>query len=226
MRRESEEGRGRTILHFTRRFLIFIGLGAIIAAGEELLADGSGRFVWGVLQAIGCSGLVALLLIFRPWWVRLSAGIGLLGAYQVLLEFFWQDIVMRSSHGGLPGVLGWASMLLIASSVADLYYRREQSAGLRHVLVAVGSSAVVFFLFDLMSAPLVKWKGPLILWGQNPLMLYLCHYLLLALVVLPGVPALHESAAPALFLAELFIILSSLTALAYFLDRRRVVVSI
>lgn len=258
LRRESKDGRSGAIAHFTRRFLILIGLGAIISAGEALLTQEAGQFSWGVLQSIGGSGLLSLLLIFSPWWIRLCAGLALLGGYQVLLEFFWHDIVMNSSHGGLPGVLGWASMLLVASAVTDLFHAWERRRGIKrhlwlavglallgagigisglvpiaknsvsssYVLVSIGASAIVFFVFDLTSRLFKELRDPLILWGQNPLLLYLGHYLLLGLVVLPDVSALHATATPALFLTELVVILGALTAAAFFLDRRRVIVSV
>jgi len=40
--------------------------------------------------------------------------------YQILLDRFWLETVLDSSHGGFPGSISWGGMLIIASGIADL----------------------------------------------------------------------------------------------------------
>jgi len=56
---------------------------------------------------------------FSPW-IRLLAGGLIFVLYQILLDRFWLETVLDSSHGGFPGSISWASMLIIASGIADL----------------------------------------------------------------------------------------------------------
>jgi uncharacterized membrane protein YidH (DUF202 family) len=75
---------------------------------------------WGVLQAIGVAGLLALCFMGFSPWIRLLAGGLILVVYQILLDRFWLEIVLDSSHGGFPGSISWGGMLIIASGIADL----------------------------------------------------------------------------------------------------------
>jgi hypothetical protein len=98
--------------------MTLVGLGALFSAGEALLLEPG--VTWGVLQAIGVAGLFTLPVIFLPAWSRIALGLALLGAYQWLLDRFWLQTVLHSSHGGLPGALGWAALLMLATALADL----------------------------------------------------------------------------------------------------------
>lgn len=68
--------------------------------------------------------------------------------------------------------------------------------------------------------------GFLCWWGENPLALYLCHLLLLALVVLPGVPTWYSKAPVWLTLTQLAVLMLALTGIAYLLHSRRVLVKL
>ena len=83
--RLQRDGFGRTWGHFLRRWLALIGIGAIISAGEVLVGKNASPISWGVLQAIGITGIVTLLVIgARPLW-RALIGLAVLAVYQVLL---------------------------------------------------------------------------------------------------------------------------------------------
>jgi predicted acyltransferase len=114
-RRLARDGLSATYGHFVRRYLSFIGMGAIISAGQTLLGLNPVDFDWGVLQAIGCAGLLTLTVILLPAWVRLVIGLGLLAIYQLLLDALWLQVVLRSQHGGLPGTLSWTAILIVAT---------------------------------------------------------------------------------------------------------------
>ncbi len=214
-RRAARDGFPTTLGHFIRRFLAMIGIGAIISAGETALGVNHSGVDWGVLQAIGSAGLITLPAIFLSGRVRLLIGLALLTVYQLLIGSLWLGWVLHSPHGGLGGTLSWAAMLLLATVAADLYQARPRLfppvmaltliAGLllglfapvsknrvsaSYDLISLGASGLVFSLFYL-----TRLRSALLTaWGRNPLLLYVLHYLLLALVVLPDIPEWHTQA--------------------------------
>jgi predicted acyltransferase len=216
-RRIARDGLSAAYGHFVQRYLSFIGIGAIISAGQNLLGLNPVDFDWGVLQAIGCAGLLTLTVIRLPAWVRLVIGLGLLAIYQHLLNALWLQVVLRSQHGGLPGTLSWAAILIVATVFGDLYHlevRRKifplasvfcLAAGIAlalvvpvsknrvsasYDLITIGFSAVVFSIFYLTNFKLDFFSA----WGRNPILLYLFSFLLTGLFVLPPFPVWHVQA--------------------------------
>jgi predicted acyltransferase len=216
-KRREREGLGKTIEHFVRRYLAILGIGAILSAGETMLGMNPSGIDWGALQAIGGAGLVTLLVIFLPTKLRFFLGVGLLAVYQVLVNAFWLDQILRSPHGGMIGTLSWAAILILATVLADLFHNESQRnyfylacaltlmigialafivlvsknrVSASYVLISLGVSGLVFSLFHLSRTNLSLLSA----WGQNPILLYLLHYPLLALVVLPDIPTWHVQA--------------------------------
>jgi predicted acyltransferase len=226
-----------------------IGLGAVISAGENLLGYSSSRMDWGALQAIGCAGLLTLLVIFLPAWLRLVIGLGLLTGYQLLLNAFWLDTVLHSSHGGLLGALSWSAMLIIATVFGDLFQRESTRkyfpyfsamflvAGFTLALVVPLSKNRVSASYDLFSLGvsglvftvfyLAKFKSNFFsAWGRNPILLYCLSYLVIALFVLPGIPAWHIEAPLWLAGLQALSMITILGALALHWQKRDFVFSI
>jgi predicted acyltransferase len=117
----AESARARMVL----RYLAIIGIGAIITGGEVIVNPTGRPLAWGVLQCIGTSGLLLLIVVFSPAWLRLLSGLFLLAVHQFLLDRYILDIVLNSTHNGLFGTLSWAGMLMIASTFADGFYKME-----------------------------------------------------------------------------------------------------
>ena len=162
---------------------------------------GAGR-TWGhflrrflAIIGIGAAGILSLpaLALGPPW--RALVGLLLLGLYQALLGAFWLPTVLHSPHGGLQGSLSWGAMLILATALALAF------------LAPVSKTRV--------SASYV-----LISLGANPLFLYVMHYLLLGLFVLPGVPRWHAEAPTALVVAQAAFIVGALSVFAWLLARR------
>jgi predicted acyltransferase len=212
--RVSRYGLRTTYYHFFMRFLAFIGIGAFFTAGAAIVSPAEAAGAWGVLQAIGAAGLITLILIRKNMLIRLVTGLVLLIAYQLMLDNFWLIVVRSSAQGGLQGAISWGALLLISTALADLFHKQQRykliyalssmavlAAGilssflfvvskhrvsLSYVLISVGASALVFFLFDTFSRltkirlVLLEW------WGKNPLLLYLIHMALLGVTFIPG----------------------------------------
>src|SRR5450756_3077549 len=108
--RLARDGRRRAIEHFLFRNLALIGIGALFTVLGNLSGLAVDRSDWGLLQAIGFAGLVALCFIGVPAHLRWLAGLLLLIAYQFELNSFWLSTVLGSTHGGLEGALSWGAM--------------------------------------------------------------------------------------------------------------------
>ncbi len=269
-RRMTGQGPGRAAGHAVGRFLAFIGIGAIISAGQTALGMNGTGVDWGVLQAIGAAGLLTLPTLFlAPRWRSLIA-LGLLGAYQVMVDTGWLAIVLASPHGGIHGSLAWAAMMILSTAVADdsgvsveggaagpvvrpgrvgapppLAWRlaawsavalaagallalllpalapvSKNRVSASYVLVSLGASGLLFWLFRLALSGSRTGIPLLRAWGKNPLLLYVLHFLLLAVVVLPGVPWWHDQASPLLTVVQSIAIVAVLSVVAVVLERR------
>lgn len=250
-RRLQRQGAVDVTWHFVRRYLAIMGIGAFIT-GVQHFHDPLGAAGWGVLQAIGMAGLLALPLMWLRPPAKLTAGLALLLAYQFVLDRYWVDRVLRSSHGGLPGSLGWGAMLILACGLADLYHASPRCRRLlplavlavgglgllvslwvpvsknrvsaSYVLISAAISAALFLLFHwvLQRAEL----SLLVAWGQNPLLLYVLHLGLLGAFVLPEDLGWYAMATPTLVALQLMALLAALSALAWWLYRRGVVLAL
>jgi predicted acyltransferase len=252
-RRLARDGAQKTYSRFAVRYLALIGIGAVISAGETALGHNPKGADWGVLQAIGAAGLVTLLVIRLPTWARLAIGLLLLGAYQWLLDTLWLRTVLGAPHGGLAGSLAWAAMLILATALGDLFHapaRRKyfgwaallllamgialaafapvskNRVSSSYVLISLGVCALIFLAFHGLNQRF-HWRARfLTVWGKNPLALYLLHYLIIGMVFLPGIPFLYADALPGLVLAEIALLIGSMTAVAYWLERRSLILSL
>ena len=236
-RRVKKDGRPRALGHFLRRYLAFIGLGAIITAGQSVLGIKTELLDWGVLQSIGAAGLLTLAVIGCPTWTRLGIGLGLLAVYQLLLDHFWLELVLSSQHGGLPGTLSWTAILILSTVLGDLFHNPERKknfpwaslgfllGGLAlaalvpvsknrisasYDLITVGFSGLAFSIFYLANFRLDFFSA----WGQNPLLLYLLSFLVTGIFVLPGVPWWYIQAPWWLIGVQLLILITTLSWLA------------
>ncbi len=253
-RRLEREGAFRAYTYFLTRYLAIIGLGAIISAGETAFGENASGIDWGVLQAIGMAGLVTLLVIRLPSLYRWLIGAAILVVYQLILDNFLLDFTLRSPHGGLYGSLDWTAMLILGTALADLFHggiRAKKAfpwvsaallaAGVAlafltpiskhrvsssYVMVTLGISALLFFIFHMLSERF-HWQGRfLMVWGKNPLTLYFLHYILIGIFFLPGIPALYSSAPLWLVLLEILFLLVAISLVAYWMERRNIIISL
>lgn len=121
-KRITRDGAWKTYQHFLTRYLALLGIGYLIALVWELSGIQPPSVNWGLLQALGAAGLIALPLIrLSPTW-RGVVGLGMLAVYQFLLDRFWLQEVLIAPHNGPWGALSWGAMLILATATADLYH--------------------------------------------------------------------------------------------------------
>jgi len=248
-RRLARSGRWATYEHFIGRNLALIGLGCLLTLGGAFSGLYESDINWGLLQAIGAAGLLALpVMRLSPAW-RAALGLGLLAAYQMLLDRFWLPAVLAAPHNGPWGALSWAAMLILATALADLYHAPVQArrafawAGLAalgvgllaalivpiskhrasasYALVCLGLSAIIFWGFHLLAGRGERGLAVLTAWGRNPLLLYLLHGVIIGLFALPPIPAWYVEAPGWLIPLQAAALLFVLSATGVFLERRR-----
>jgi predicted acyltransferase len=252
-RRMENVGTGKTYQHFITRFFAILGIGALFGAGEVLLAVDAQTIDWGVLQAIGVAGLVTLCFIRLPGWVRLIIGLAVLSAYQFILNAFWLNIVLTNPHGGLLGSISWSAMLLLSTVLADIFQSPEGTrkligssalmllaallltvwtpisknrVSMPYVLLSLGLSGLLFSASQILVEKFGLNSRLLVLWGRNPLVMYILHLFLLGLVFLPNIPSLYAQASVWLVIIEAAILLGLLTGVAWWLDKKKIYFSV
>lgn len=253
-KRVERDGAFQTYMHFFTRFLAIIGMGAIISSAGTASGRVPDTVEWGVLQAIGMAGLVTLVFIRLSSIWRWGIGFALLAIYQLILDRYYLDYVVNAPHGGFIGSLSWAAMLILATAMADLFFdegwRRKifpivsllmllAGIGLAffspvskhrvsssYVLISLGVSALVFLIFYWISERF-HWEGHFfVAWGKNPLILYFLHYFIIGLFFIPGIPLLYTAAPLWMVFLELIVLIGSITAVAYWLDKRNIIISL
>ncbi len=248
-RRLSRDGAWRTYQHFLTRYLALLGLGYLITLVWEISGIQPPSVNWGLLQALGAAGLITLPFIIMPAPWRWVAGLVMLAGYQFLLDRFWLQDILLAPHNGPWGALSWGAMLILATAMADIFHDERQKgwvfplisiglvvislllsmmfpvskdrASASYVLLSLGLSGLVFALFDLLVG---KWRlqMPILTdWGRNPLLLYLLHYVLLALFALPAIPAWYIQAPLWLVMMQIVVLLGILSWVGKYLNQRK-----
>ncbi|WP_187270531.1 heparan-alpha-glucosaminide N-acetyltransferase domain-containing protein [Lacisediminihabitans profunda] len=242
--RQLRQGAVASYRHFLVRYVALFGIGAILAVGATNVAGIATD--WGVLEAIGVAGLVCLALIRLPAWARFVIGFLMLCGYQYLLDSSMLAAVLHSVHGGPVGALSWAALLVLSTAVADVWRKRrgpfaiccaalvvaaaisvlivpvsKNRVSLSYVLVTLAISTLIFTAVELGSRVTSNRAGFFCWWGENPLVLYLLHLLLLAIVVLPGVEWWYAGATVGLVALQLVVILTIMSVIAWGMHRRR-----
>lgn len=249
-RRLARDGARKAYEHVIVRNLALIGLGFLMTLGGNLTGVYPSTVNWGLLQALGAAGLLTLLVIRLPAGWRAGAGLGLLAGYQVLLDTRWLDAVRRAPHNGPWGSLSWASLLILATVIADWYHdpalrwRRAPWAGLglllvgllvglaipisksrasaSYILISLGLSALIFLGFHALSVNGRGLRLPFLsAWGRNPLLLYVLHGVLLGFFALPPIPGWYVDAPLWLIPLQAAAIVLVLSWIALWFDRRQ-----
>ena len=253
-RRFEKDGSVAATQHFVVRYLAILGLGSLFGAGQVLLQVNEISINWGVLQAIGFAGLVTLPVIRWRSWQRLLIGLVLLFAYQFMLDRFWLANVLASPHGGMLGSVSWAALLILSTVLADLVHRptkgyaylltastfsillalilatwfpiSKNRVSSTFVLFALGWSGWFFCLFHILVYRF-RWNlSLLVMWGRNPLILYILHLMLQGLLTLPFMSTWGPNAPPWLVFIQVSLLLVALSFFARLLDKKKMYFSL
>lgn len=233
-RKRTESSKYAGYLHFLKRYLSLLGLGAIITAGGAFANRPTG---WGVLESLGVAGLITLIFIRLPIWFRFVIGFAILAAYQYFLDATMLQNVLTTGHGGPYGAISWSALLLLSTAVADLWRKglsylvlstslisisamvatffvpiSKNRVSLSYVLLTLAISCIVFVALKTSNSR--SKQGILCWWGRNSLVLYLLHLLLLAVFELPEITWWYSEAPVWLMLIQLAAILGIMSLVA------------
>jgi predicted acyltransferase len=245
--RLERDGAWRAYNHFFSRNLALIGLGFLITLGGVLTSNYPPETYWGLLQALGAAGLITLPFIQIKARYRWIIGIILLVGFQLLLDRYWLDQVINAVHNGLQGALSWGAMLIIATSLGDLYQQRDSQqlfswlslsiliiggllaflvpiskhrASASYILLSLGLSGLIFYIFHILDSR-YSFRFPILTdWGKNPLLLYILHGIFLGLFVIPPYPAWYFSAPLWLVLIQATVLVAVLSWIGLLFNRR------
>ena len=247
-RRFQNQGGWRTYNHFFSRNLALLGLGFLITLAGVLSGNYPATANWGLLQALGMAGLITLPFISIPGKYRWLIGLLLLVIYQFMLDRYWLNEVIHAVHNGPQGALSWGAMLILSTSLADLYYGQAREkrlyagvsslvllvgiiltflipiskhrASTSYILVSLGLSAILFYLFNILDER-YQFRFPILTdWGKNPLLLYLLHGIILGLFVLPPLPSWYFEAPLWLMVIQATLLVAVLSWIGKFFNRR------
>ncbi len=220
-------------IHFLRRYGLLVMIGAVMSAvgfggvhialhvSPETVARVAGKhdasswaysvLSWGVLQALGAAGIIALPFIRFSFRGRFFAGCLLLIGYHVIFKLMGSGWVLRFAHGGPLGALAWAALLLFSTVLSEGFnFQRKSKAvflfltfgiflsvggfclakllplakslvSAPYVLVSAGISSLTFLAFFLI-VDCTRFRFPhLNVFGRNALIIYIVHEIFVAL---------------------------------------------
>jgi len=247
--RLSRDGAWNTYQHFLTRYLALVGMGYLITLVWELSGIQPPSVNWGLLQALGAAGLIALLFIRLSSLWRWGVGLVMLATYQLLLDRFWLEDVLIAPHNGPWGAMSWGAMLILSTAMADLYHDHRHSrrafsllsvgllviglflsllvplskdrASASYVLLSLGLSGLVFYGFHLLHQYRHLILPILTDWGRNPLLLYLLHYVILGIYAIPLGSYWYTQAPLWLSLVQLSVMIIILSWVGKFLSQRK-----
>lgn len=248
-RRVERAGQGKTYSHFFTRYVAIAGIGFFLTSFGNLTGTYENSSNWGLLQAIGTAGLYTLLFIKFSTKIRAIVGILSLVFYQFMLDQFWLQTVLSSSHGGIIGSLSWGAMLVLGTVFADIYHSQNNNSkrflflaitvlaigllllffipvsknriSFSYVLVALSLSALIFEIFDYSIKKFNINISLLSRWGKNPLLLYILHIFLLGIFVIPSCVWWYTEASILLLLIEIIGLIGFLSWIGMYLESKK-----
>jgi len=234
--RRAAINKGEAYSHFVGRYLAILGVGAFFSAVSAIAYEPSD---WGALQSIGVAGLLTLLVIQLPTLTRgIIAGVVLIG-YQLALDHFLLEEVLGSDHGGLIGAISYGAMLMLGTVMFDIHRKgmkwfgistgvlsllaagslllvpiSKNRVSLSFVLVSAAISCIVYIAVRLLTKVLPFKSDLVVWWGENPMLLYVLHLVMMAITRLPFIVLGIEERPLWLALPVTFVILTVLSVIA------------
>jgi predicted acyltransferase len=115
-------------------------------------------------------------------------------------------------------------LVLAGLALALMIPLSKDRASASYVILSLGLSGLVFYLFHWMHEHW-KLKLPILTdWGRNPLLLYLLHYVLLAIFALPASPFWYIEAPGWLVVLQISALIGILSWVGHTLNQRRLYV--
>ncbi len=189
----------KNIKQLLRSYLFRYGILMLFGLLGEVVLYRDMRWHWSVLEAIGFCGMLVLPALFLDARVRSILAIASLLAWQAIISLGYAPVALRYDLGGPLASLGWCSIILAGTVVADLKSGGSERKFLFRLVVATAFLAGVSGIFLPVSKLLVtlpyvaigigvpallllcftmgEGRGlsskTLVAFGENPLFLYI-----------------------------------------------------
>ena len=203
---------------------------------------------WVTLQGIGFAILVALPLVKSKSWVKFLTASLITVAYTIFHQLGnnkeWLDVIV---HGGVVGGFGWGAMLIFDMFIADLYFKNKVGAftssmlfcalgvfliqwlgninmgscSPTFILVGVGLSGIIFFVFDFFDKYHKTKFDPLVWWGKNPIIMFLVEFFVIGVYTSFMPESALAGASWYIALIQGIIAIAVLTLIAYGLSKSK-----
>ncbi len=188
-------------------------IGAGILVGYQLILD---HFLLDLTLRSPHGGLFGSL----NWAAMMILGTAMADLFHAPAGYF--------GEGRAKKAFPWVSIAVLAAGIALAFVSpvSKHRVSASYVLITLGISALLFFLFH-WATERIHWNSRLLLaWGKNPLILYFLHYLLIGIFFLPGIPNLYAAAPVWLVLVEMTFILFIISLVALWMDRKNIILSL
>ena len=240
--RIEKNGKSQAYIHAVRRYLLllFIGMAGGCAGKMRLTFD------WGILQAIGLAGIIALPVIALNIKLRVLSLLIILSVHQFIIVAHFSELIISSEHGGPVGSLAWSSMIILSSVTGDYFKASDLKNSLKNIAILGAVFAFVGFISHFIcpvSKPLISFSYIFLSLGissflfivflyivdikkiniptfsslgKNALLIFLLHYIL----VKAGHIIIPKDSKGLLVLGGTFIIFLACFLTAFFLDKK------
>ena len=203
---------------------------------------------WVTLQGIGFAILVALPFVKSKSWVKFLGASIIFIAFTIFHQIGnnteWLDVIV---HGGVVGGFGWGAMLIFDMFIADLYFKNKSNALVSSILfcaigvfliqwlgninmgscsptfilVSVGLSGLIFFVFDILDKYHKSKFDPLVWWGKNPIIMFLVEFFVIGVYTTVMPESMLAGASWYLALIQGIVAVVVLTLIAYGLSKSK-----
>lgn len=112
-KRIERDGSKETYFHFIKRYIVILGMGLFLSLNPEAPF----LFYWGILQVLGVSGLILTIFIKFRIEIQIIVATLFVLLHQIILLYFFGDIIYEAVEGGILSSLGWGSLILFSSII-------------------------------------------------------------------------------------------------------------
>ncbi len=235
-KREIKNGRREAIAHAFIRGLAIIGIGYIISSFRTLFVSDDGILTIGVLETIGFTLVLAIPFCKSSILVKTVFAIATGSVHQFLILPANSEVLLVHRYQ-ISGILGPFSLLLFCFIMSDLFFDKNNyklfplfsicfiiagsvlsiwipfhrfQYSLSFIFISIGINSLLFFIVDLLSKFVWKSPGLLCRWGQNPLIMFILHYLVLLVFLLPSSREWYVNPSPPLLVIQIMFYLGFL----------------
>ena len=251
-KRLKRDGSKGAYAHALVRGFAIMGIGLFLSAGESLFVSDDGILNFGVLEIIGYSIIIALPFVTTPFWIKFTVAIlfGLLHQFLILPEF--SEAIMSDKYD-MARMLGPSSLLLFSLGMSDLFFKEKNhflyvfvsltlivsgviiniwipfQIGLYNlslVIISIGITSAAFYIVHIISERFWKKSDIICKWGRNPLVIFMLHYFLLLIFLVPSAAWWYSEVSLPLLIVQTVCYLLVIHTVVLFLEKKKILIKV